>query len=61
MATNAMANTNETIVLGVNDSPNISQVSIANTIIPKLNPTNLPGHNNPPKPATIYLVDNINK
>ena len=61
MATNAMANIKETIVLDENASPNMSQVRIAKTIIPKANPTNLPGHNNPPKPATIYLVDSINR
>ena len=61
MATNAVANINETIVLGVIPSFIKYAVRMAKTIIPKLNPTNLPGHKSPPNPSTIYLVDKISK
>ena len=61
MATNVIANISDINVLVLIPSCMKCDVIKANTIIPKLNPTNLPGHKSPSNPATIYLVDKMSK
>ena len=56
MKTKVVAKNKLTNVLVDIPSPNIYQVKIAITIIPDPNPINLPGHNIPSNPATIYFV-----
>ena len=56
MKTKVVAKAKLTKVLVDIPSPNTHHVKIAITIIPDPNPTNLPGHNKPSKPATIYFV-----
>ena len=60
MKTKVVAKTKLTNVLVDIPSPNIHHVKIAITIIPDPKPINLPGHNNPSKPVTIYFVAIIN-
>ena len=60
MHTNPVAISKLANVFVESPSPKKYHVNKTITIIPAPKPTNLPGHNNPSNPATMYFVANIN-
>ena len=59
MLTNVIARINETAVFAVIPSPMYMYVKIPKQIAPIPKPINRPGHNNPSKCSTMYLVPNM--